>query len=329
MNWDNKKVLVTGAGGFIGGHLTEKLVELGAKVRAFVRYNALNSMGQLELQSPYILERIEVIAGDLKDPESVRRAVKGMEIIFHLGAIIPIPYSYLDPRNVFETNAMGTINVLNAIREYGVELMIHTSSSEVYGTAIYTPIDEKHPLWAQSPYAASKIAADKLVESFYLSYNLPIATIRPFNTYGPRQSARAIIPTIITQALSGDNVFIGATHPIRDFVYVSDTAEGFIILAESKNAIGEVINIGSGNAISIGELVDKIIALIGKKVNIIFDATRIRPEKSEVEQLIADSRKAKELINWEPHVSLDDGLKKTIEWISQSLNLYKPHIYNV
>jgi len=329
MDWENKKVLITGAGGFIGSHLTERLVELKAKVKAFVRYNARNDRGLLEILPKHIQDKIDVFVGDLKDPESVRRAVKNMEIIFHLGAIIPIPYSYLDPRNVFETNALGTMNVLNAVREYGIERMIHTSSSEVYGTACYTPIDEKHSLQAQSPYAASKIAADKLVESFYLSYELPVATIRPFNTYGPRQSARAVIPTIITQALTGDKVLLGAMNPKRDFLYVEDTVNGFIKVAESENTIGETLNIGTGIAISIGDLVDKIIAIIGKKVDVIFDATRIRPEKSEVKYLIADNAKAKRLIGWEPKVSLDDGLKKTVEWVEQSLNLYKVYIYNV
>ena len=246
-----------------------------------------------------------------------------------MGANISIPYSYINPRDFVETNVIGTLNVLNAVREYGIEKIVQTSTSEVYGTALYYPIDEKHPLQAQSPYSASKIAADKLAESFHLCYDLPVAIIRPFNTYGPRQSARAVIPTIITQALSRDKVFLGASYPTRDFVYMEDTVDGFVKMAESPDTIGEVVNIGTGMEISIGDLADRIISLIGKEVEIIFDAERLRPKSSEVARLIADNSKAKNLIGWEPKISLDEGLKRTIEWISDALGRYNVDTYNV
>ena len=329
MNWKGKKVLVTGSGGFIGSHLTERLVELGAQVRAFIRYNSRNDWGLIESLPTHIRNELEVVAGDLKDFGAVRDAVKDTEIVFHLGALIAIPYSYINPGDVVQTNVIGSLNILNASKEYGVEKVIHTSTSEVYGTAQYVPIDEKHPLQAQSPYAASKIGADKLAESFHLSYNLPVAIIRPFNTYGPRQSARAVIPTIITQALSKGKVLLGAMHPTRDFTYIEDTVEGFIKIAESHRTIGEVINIGSGKEISIGDLANKIALLIGEEVKIVSDATRIRPEKSEVNRLLADNSKAKKLLQWEPKNSMDEGLRKTIEWISEHINIYKVDIYNV
>ena len=329
MNWKGKKILVTGAGGFIGSHLTERLVELGAQVRAFVRYNSRNDWGLIENLPVHIRNELEVVAGDLKDSGAVRNAVKDTEIVFHLGALIAIPYSYINPGDVVQTNVIGSLNILNASKEHGVEKVIHTSTSEVYGTALYVPIDEKHPLQAQSPYAASKIGADKLAESFHLTYNLPVAIIRPFNTYGPRQSARAVIPTIITQALSKDKVRLGATHPIRDFNYMEDTVEGFIKVAESPKSVGEVINIGSGQEISIGDLADKIVSLIDRDVEIVSDTARFRPEKSEVNRLLADNSKAKELLQWEPKISMDEGLKRTIAWISEHINIYKVDIYNV
>jgi NAD dependent epimerase/dehydratase len=283
----------------------------------------------LEILPVHIQNEIEVISGNLKDVESVGNAVKDTDMVFHLAALISIPYSYLNPRDVIETNVIGTLSVLNAAREHTVEKLIHTSSSEVYGTAQYIPIDEKHPLQAQSPYAASKIGADKIVESYYLSFDLPVTIVRPFNTYGPRQSARAVIPTIITQALSKDKIFLGAMHPTRDFLYVEDTVSGFIKAAESPKSVGETFNFGSGQEVSIGELADKITTLIGKDVEIVFDATRIRPEKSEVERLLADATKAKELLGWEPQFSLDEGIRKTIEWISERISRYKVDIYNV
>jgi dTDP-glucose 4,6-dehydratase len=329
MDWKDKKVMVTGAGGFIGSHLVERLAELGAKVRAFVRYNSRNDRGLLEILPEYAQKQIEVIAGDLRDSGSVRVAVKDVQIVFHLGASIAIPYSYVNPRDAIETNVIGTLNVLNAVKDYGVEKMIQTSSSEVYGTALYCPIDEKHPLQAQSPYAASKVASDKLAESFHLSYDLPVATIRPFNTYGPRQSARAVIPTIITQVLSFDSVSLGSLYPTRDFIYVEDTVDGFIKMAESPLTIGEVINVGTGIEISIGDLADKIISIIGKEAEVVSEANRIRPSASEIKRLVADNTKARKLMGWEPKISLDEGLNRTIRWVSKFLDRYKVDIYNV
>ena len=329
MDWNGRKVLVTGAGGFIGSHLVEKLVELGAKTRAFVRYNSRNDRGLLEILPGHIQEQIEVIAGDLRDLGSVRMAVKDIQIVFHLGASIAIPYSYINPRDAIETNIIGTLNVLSAVKDYEVEKMIQTSSSEVYGTALYRPIDEKHPLQAQSPYAASKIASDKLAESFHLSYGLPIATIRPFNTYGPRQSARAVIPAIITQVLRLGRVSLGSLHPTRDFLYVEDTVDGFIKMAELPLTIGEVVNVGTGIETSIGDLANRIISVIGKEAEIVSEVNRIRPLASEVKRLVADNTKARRLMGWEPKISLNEGLDRTIRWISKFLDGYKVDIYNV
>jgi len=329
MDWKRKTVLVTGAGGFIGSYLTEKLVGLGAKVKAFVRYNSRNDWGLIETLPSQTKEKIEVIMGDLRDSETIGSVMKDVDIVLHLAALIAIPYSYIHPREVVETNIMGTLNILNAAREYKPEKIIHTSTSEVYGTAQYVPIDEKHPLQGQSPYSASKIGADKLAESFYRSYDLPITTLRPFNTYGPRQSARAVIPTVIIQALAKNKIFLGSLEPTRDLSYVEDIVDGFIKAAESERSIGEVINIGSGFEISINDLANKIISLIGKKVNIVSDPKRIRPPKSEVERLMADNSKAKELLGWEPRVSLDEGLRKTIDWFSKFQNRYRPDIYNI
>jgi dTDP-glucose 4,6-dehydratase len=329
MYWQGKKVLVTGAGGFIGSHLTERLVALGAKVKAFVRYNSRNDWGLIEILPSHVKEKIEVIMGDLRDSETIGGVMKDVDMVLHLGALIAIPYSYIHPREVVETNIMGTLNILNAAKEYKIKRIIHTSTSEVYGTAQYVPIDEKHPLQGQSPYSASKIGADKLAESFHRSYDLPITTLRPFNTYGPRQSARAVIPTIITQALAQDEVVLGSLWPTRDLSYVDDVVEGFIKASESERSIGEVINIGSGLEISINDLANKIISLIGKKVRIVLDPKRIRPPKSEVERLIADNSKAKELLDWEPKVSLDEGLRRTIDWFSKFQNRYRPDIYNI
>ena len=328
MNWKDKSVLITGAGGFIGSHLTEHLVELGANIRAFIRYNSRNDWGLLELLPREKLNNIAVIMGDLKDADAVRYAVKDIDIILHLGSLIAIPYSYVHPRETIETNIMGTLNVLTAAKENGIEKFIHTSTSEVYGTARYVPIDENHPLQGQSPYSASKIGADKIAESFYRSFNLPVAIIRPFNTFGPRQSARAVIPTIITQALTKGKIFLGYLHPTRDYTYVKDVVEGFIKVAESPKSVGEDINIGSNFEISIGDLTEKIISLIGKNAEIVTDSSRTRPPKSEVERLWCDNTKAKRLLGWSPTTSLDEGLKKTIDWISDNINLYKPELYN-
>ena len=326
--WNRKRVLVTGAGGFIGSHLTEHLVELGANVKAFVRYNSRNDWGLLELLPKDKLDEIEVIMGDLKDADAVRHAAKDIDIIFHLGSLIAIPYSYIHPRETIETNIFGTLNVLMAAKENNIEKFIHTSTSEVYGTARYVPIDEDHPLQGQSPYSASKIGADKIAESFYRSFDMPIATIRPFNTYGPRQSARAVIPTIITQALTREKVFLGSLHPTRDYTYVKDVVEAFVKVAESHKSVGEVINIGSNFEISIGDLANKIFSLAGKNAEIITDPARVRPQDSEVERLWCDNTKAKRLLGWKPKTSLDESLKKAIEWISEHIDLYKPEIYN-
>lgn len=329
MNWRNKKVLVTGAGGFIGSHLTEHLEELGATVKAFVRYNSRNDWGLLELLPREKLDEIEVIAGDLRDSDAIRQVVEDSEIVFHLGSIIAIPYSYIHPREVIETNVMGALNVLASARESGVEKVIHTSTSEVYGTARYVPIDEKHPLQGQSPYSASKIGADMIAESFYRSYEVPVATIRPFNAFGPGQSARAVIATIISQALTREKVYLGSLHPTRDYTYIDDVIEAFIKVAESPNSVGEVINIGSNFEISIGDVAKKVIAVMGKNVEIVTDPKRIRPEKSEVERLWCDNTKAGKLLGWQPKVSFDEGLKRTIAWISDNIDLYKPEIHNV
>jgi NAD dependent epimerase/dehydratase len=328
MNWKEKSVLVTGAGGFIGGHLTEHLVELGANVRSVVRYNSRNDWGLLELLPKDKLDQMEIIMGDLKDADAVRHAAKDVDIIFHLGSLIAIPYSYIHPRETIETNILGALNVLTAAKENNIEKIIHTSTSEVYGTARYVPIDEEHPLQGQSPYSASKIGADKIAESFYKSFDVPVAIIRPFNTYGPRQSARAVIPTIIMQALTKEKMFLGSLHPTRDYTYVGDVVEGFVKVAESPKSVGAVINIGSNFEISIGDIAKRIIPMIGKNAEIITDPARVRPQDSEVERLWCDNTKAKRLLGWVPTTSLDEGLKKTIEWISDNIHLYKPELYN-
>lgn len=327
MRLSSRNVLVTGAGGFIGSHLTEKLVELGAMVRCFVRYNSRNDWGQIEKLSLNVKNKLDIFSGNLRDPESVRHALNGIDIVFHLGAIIAIPYSYTNPRETIETNVIGSLNMLCAAKEFRIEKFIHTSTSEAYGTAQYSPINEIHPLKGQSPYSASKIAADKIAESFYKSFELPVTTIRPFNTFGPRQSARAIIPTIITQALQNKVVKLGSLFPKRDFTYVKDTVNGFIKIAESDNSIGEVINIGSGKEISIGEIARKIIKIIDPEIEIVTDETRIRPKKSEVQQLISDISKAKKLLGWEPKYSLEEGLKETIDWMRKNIKDYKTDMY--
>ena len=324
-----RTVLVTGAGGFIGSHLTERLVREGADVRAFVRYNSRNDRGLLETLRHDVQEKLTVITGDLRDPTAVRDAIEGAEVVFHLGAIIPIPYSYIHPREVAEANVLGTLNVLLAAKELGTPRAIHTSTSEVYGTAQYVPIDENHPLNAQSPYAATKIAADKLAQSFHLSFDLPVITLRPFNTYGPRQSARAIIPTIITQALTKDEILLGSMRPRRDLTYVTDTVEGFILAATTEGIEGETINLGAGEDISIGELAERILQIMGKETEIVFDASRIRPPKSEVQQLLSDNSKARKMLGWSPTVDLDEGIRRTEEWIASRLALYKPDEYVV
>ncbi len=329
MNWKDKQVLVTGAGGFIASHLVERLVADGAKVRAFVRYNSRGDVGLLRMLPRELFSQLDIVAGDLRDVEAVRAAMKDMDTVFHLGALIAIPYSYVHPREVIETNVMGTVNVLMAAREFSVRRVVHTSTSEVYGTARYTPIDEAHPLQGQSPYSASKIGADKIAESFYRSFEVPVVTLRPFNTYGPRQSARAVIPTIITQALTRAEVKLGSLDPSRDFTFVKDTVNGFMCVAEAANVLGEEINLGNDDTIRIGDLAEKIFSIIGKTPRLIADTQRIRPEKSEVMKLWASNRKAKEMIGWEPRIPLNEGLRLTIEWISAHLDLYRPDQYTV
>jgi len=328
MKIKGKKILVTGAGGFIGSHLVEKLVEMGAKVRAFVRYNSKNNWGWLET-SPYKTE-IEIYTGDIRDYDSVKDSMRGIDVVFHLAALIGIPYSYISPLAYIKTNIEGTYNVLQSARELGVERIIHTSTSEVYGTAKYVPIDESHPLQPQSPYSATKISADNIALSFYNAFNLPVTIVRPFNTYGPRQSARAVIPTIITQIMSGKKqIKLGNLRPTRDMNYVIDTVNGFIKIAECDELLGEVTNIGSGKEISIGDLARLISQLMGVEIEIVQEYQRFRPEKSEVERLLCDNTKIKKFTDWEPQYTLEEGLIQTINWMKTHLNMYKPEVYNV
>ena len=322
------KVLVTGAGGFIGSHLTEELVGEGEEVRAFVRYNSRDERGLLEDSPKEIQNEIEIVPGDLKDPDGVRKAVKGCSKIFHLGALIAIPYSYVHPFDFIQTNVVGTAHLLNACLQEGtLERFVHTSTSEVYGTAQYIPIDEKHPLQAQSPYAASKIAADQLVESYYLSFGFPVATIRPFNTFGPRQSLRAVIPTIVSQAIDDKKIRLGNTQPRRDFLFVKDTVRGFIQVGKCEGAVGKVVNIGTGTDISIEELVTKVLGLMGKRGEVEVEDWRIRPEKSEVMQLLSDTRLSQKLFQWAPRYTLEQGLRETIEWYRRNLTRFKVGSY--
>ena len=327
MNWRGRKVLVTGAGGFIGSHLTERLVELGADARALVHYNALGRWGWLD-ESP-VRNEIEVMSGDVSDRDSMLQAMAGREVVFHLAALIAIPYSYHAPASYVRTNVEGTLNVLQAAREKSLELAVHTSTSEVYGTARYVPIDEEHPLQGQSPYSASKIGADKIAEAFHLSYQLPVVTVRPFNTFGPRQSARAVIPTIISQCLNGDDVHLGNLHPTRDLTYVSDTIAGFLLAAATKEAIGKTINLGCGQEITIGELAQLIARLTERSLAIHDEEERVRPQASEVERLVADNKLARSLLGWEPVVSLEQGLNRTIEWINENPERYRSGEYTL
>lgn len=327
--WEGKQVLITGAGGFIGSHLTEKLVKEGAKVRAFVRYNSRNDPGLLRLLPPELFKDIEVISGDLRDLDAIKKSMDKVSHVFHLGALIAIPYSYLHPAEVVETNVMGTLNVLLAARDANVSRVIHTSSSEVYGTALHVPIDEGHPLQGQSPYSASKIGADKIAESFFAAYDLPVVTLRPFNTYGPRQSTRAVIPTLITQALKNGTIHIGNLNTKRDFTFVYDTVEGFLKIASTPNIEGSTINLGTGTEIRIGDLAKKIITLVGKPIKIQVDPIRLRPEKSEVNRLLSNNKLALEKLGWKPEVTLDDGLCQTIDWLKEHLSMYASDHYVV
>ncbi len=327
MNWQTKRVLVTGAGGFIGSHLVERLAELGARPRAFVHYNALGTWGWLD-HSPRRGE-VEVLAGDVTDRDSVRQALAGVDVVFHLAALIAIPYSYQVPAAYVRANIEGVLNVLQAARDLGTALVVHTSTSEVYGTARYVPIDEAHPLQGQSPYSASKIGADKMVEAFHLSFGVPTVTVRPFNTYGPRQSARAVIPTIITQCLAGATVRLGSLHPTRDLNYVADTVAGFLAAAAAPAAVGQTINLGTGREISVGDLAQTIGRLVGRPVNVEADPQRVRPAGSEVERLVADNGRAQRLLAWTPTVSLEDGLKQTIQWMETHQARYRTGVYTL
>jgi dTDP-glucose 4,6-dehydratase len=321
--WNKKRILVTGAGGFIGSHLVERLVAEGASVKAFVRYNSRNDPGLLKQLSPKILSHMEIIGGDLRDAQAMFSHIDGCQYVFHLGALISIPYSYLHPAEVAESNFIGTLNVLMACRMAKVDRLIHTSTSEVYGTALHIPIDESHPLQGQSPYSASKIGADKLSESFYSAYGLPVVTVRPFNTYGPRQSARAVIPTIITQALAQQTIYLGNLETTRDFTYIVDTVDGFIKAAEANDVDGETINLGAGQEIKISTLAQRIIEIIGSSARIEIDPIRLRPEESEVFRLLSNNSKALQILGWEPKTTIEQGLKKTIEWIKSHLDLYR------
>lgn len=324
------KVLVTGADGFIGSHLTEQLVRSGRNVRAMALYNSFGTFGWLDSLPKEIKDEIEIIPGDIRDPNGVREMMRGVDSVFHLAALIAIPFSYHSPDSYVDTNVKGTLNVLQAARDLGTSRVLVTSTSEVYGTAQYVPIDEKHPYQGQSPYSATKIGADRIAESFYRSFGSPVTIVRPFNTYGPRQSARAVIPTIITQLLSGmTEIKLGSLTPTRDFNFVLDTAAGFMALEKCEKAIGEEVNIATGVEISIGELAEELIRQINPEARIICDEQRLRPEKSEVNRLLGDNRKIKSLTDWEPKYDLAAGLAATIEWLRGNLASYKPEIYNI
>lgn len=332
MNIKNKKILITGADGFIGSHLVEGLLAEGARVKAFSYYNSFNSWGWLDSFSDDKLKKIEVFTGDVRDPNGVREAMKGIDIVFHLAALIGIPFSYHSPDSYIDTNVKGTLNVLQSARDLKTSRVFITSTSEVYGTAKYIPIDENHPLQGQSPYSATKISADKISESFFRSFGTPVTIVRPFNTYGPRQSARAVIPTVITQLLSGKKeIELGSVHPARDLTFVKDTVKGFIAIAKSDKTIGEEINISTQTEISIGDLAKKIINMINPKAKLKHSKSRVRPVKSEVERLLGSNDKIKDLTGWVPEHTLDSGLKKTITWFKKkkTLKAYKPDIYNV
>lgn len=318
--------LVTGAGGFIGSHLAEALVAAGARTRCFVHYNATGRRGWLD-SSPHAAA-MEFVSGDIADRDSVRSAMTGIDVVFHLAALIAIPYSYAAPESYVRTNIVGTMNVLQAARELGIRRVVHTSTSEVYGTARFVPITEEHPLTAQSPYSASKIGADMLVESFYRSFDVPVVTVRPFNTFGPRQSMRAVIPTIAAQCLSGDKVQLGNLDATRDFNYVGNTVDGFLAAA-IKPVVGQTINLGTGREISVGDLAELIARIAGRSVRVVGDERRLRPARSEVDRLLADSTRAQAQLGWEPRVSLEEGLQKTIPWIAANLAHYRPADYVV
>lgn len=324
-----KRVLVTGAGGFIGSHLVEMLVSEGADVRALVHYNSRNDWAQMQRVPVEITAAVEIHTGDIRDPFFINRVVDGTDIVFHLAALIPIPYSYVAPSEYIDTNVKGTLNVLEAVRSHGIERMVHTSTSETYGTAIYTPIDEQHPLQGQSPYSASKIGADKLAESYWRSFETPVVTIRPFNTYGPRQSARAFLPTVLVQALAGDVIRVGSLDPVRDMNYVEDTVRGFVLGGIVEGVEGGTFNLGSGSGITMGHLLETCIEVTGTSAIVEVEEARIRPAKSEVMELICDASKARRELGWRSAVSLDEGVRRTAAWIAKNLDDFKPSIYNV
>lgn len=325
-----EKILVTGADGFIGSHLTEELVKKGFDVKAFSLYNSFNTWGWLDTLPQDIMENVEVFTGDVRDPNGVREAMKGTDAVFHLAALIAIPFSYHSPDAYVDTNIKGTLNVLQAAKQLDLDKVLITSTSEVYGTAQYVPIDESHPYQGQSPYSATKIGADRLAESFYRSFGLPVAIVRPFNTYGPRQSARAVIPTIITQLLAGkEEIRLGSLTPTRDFNFVKDTAQGFIEIYRSDKTVGEEINIATQNEISIGELAEELIKQINPQAKIVCDEERLRPEKSEVNRLLGSNEKIKMLTDWEPRFTFEEGLAQTIDFFRDNLEKYKVDIYNI
>jgi NAD dependent epimerase/dehydratase len=324
-----KAVLVTGAGGFIGGHLVERLVRESARVRAFVHYNSRGARGTLDWLEPESVAEIEVVLGELRDVESVTAAADGIDIVLHLGAHVGIPYSYANPRDFFEVNVLGTLNVAQAALRHGVELVVHTSTSEVYGSARTIPITEGHPLEPQSPYAASKVAADKVMDSWHRSYDLPVTVVRPFNTYGPRQSARAIIPTIISQALAGSVVRLGSLHPRRDLTYVGDTVAAFVAAAQRPALAGGTIQLGTGYDLAVGDLVDLVAEVLGRPLEIEHDPARVRAEKSEVDRLVSSPELARELLGWEPEVELREGLATTIEWMERNTARYRADHYMI
>lgn len=329
-NYKNLRVFVTGAGGFIGSHLVEGLAREGAKVCALVRYTSRGSWGNLDQLTPDIRNSIEVVLGDVRDAQFIRSHVRGCDVIFHLAALIGIPYSYEASDSYVDTNLRGTLNILQAARELEVGRTVITSTSEVYGTARYTPIDEAHPLQAQSPYSASKIAADKLAESYHLSFGLPVVTVRPFNTYGPRQSSRAVIPTIVSQLLAGaESLHLGSVDPVRDLLYVEDTVRGFLAAGLAEQAVGQVINLGTGQGISIGDLAHVIMGVVGREVPIVHDADRVRPEASEVRVLVAKFELARKILSWEPRVTLTEGLRRVVEYVGRNMDAYRIGSYVV
>lgn len=329
MNWNSKKVVVTGAGGFIGSHLAEGLARAGAKVTAVVRYNSRGDEGNLRYVDEEVRRAITVRAMEMTDPDAVRRALDGNDIVFNLAAFIGIPYSYVAPQDTIQNNLASTLNVLVAARDGVVGRVVQTSTSEVYGSALQVPIPESHPYQPQSPYSASKIATDNISLSFFLAFNTPITVVRPFNTYGPRQSARAVIPSVISQALAGTDIKVGSTTTTRDFNYVTDTVRGFMLLATSDQALGKCVNIGSGREISIADTIDTIIKVVGKNNRIVHDEQRMRPEASEVNRLLADIALARELVGYEPQVSFEEGIRRTVDWIAEHQHVFKPHAYNV